>query len=234
MSRLGGDEFVLLLPQTDAAGAAEVAAKVLAAAQVPFQVEAHELTITPSIGIALAPRDGDDLDALQRAADTAMYRAKAEGRNTWRFYTAELQAQSNRTLLLSNALRRAIEREQLSLAYQPQMDLTSGRIIGAEALLRWQHADFGNVSPAEFIPIAESTGLILPIGEWVLRETARQLAQWDREGLPPLAVAVNVSSVQFRQGDLPALVQRTVAAAGIGIERIELELTEGAAITRRA
>jgi diguanylate cyclase (GGDEF)-like protein/PAS domain S-box-containing protein len=230
VSRLGGDEFVLLLPQTDAAGAAEVAAKVLAAAQVPFEVEEHELTITPSLGIALAPRDGDDLDALSRAADTAMYRAKAEGRNTWRFFTAELQAQSNRTLLLSNALRRAIEREQLSLAYQPQMDLESGRIIGAEALLRWQHADFGNVSPAEFIPIAESTGLILPIGEWVLQETARQLAAWDREGLPPLAVAVNVSSVQFRQGDLPALVQRTVDAAGIGIERIEVELTEGAAM----
>ncbi len=230
VSRLGGDEFVLLLPQTDAAGAAEVAAKVLVAAQVPFQVESHELTITPSIGIALAPRDGDDLDALQRAADAAMYRAKAEGRNTWRFYTAELQAQSNRTLLLSNALRRAIERDQLSLAYQPQMDLASGRIIGAEALLRWQHADFGNVSPAEFIPIAESTGLILPIGEWVLRETARQLAAWDLEGLPPLAVAVNVSSVQFRQGDLPALVQRTVQAVGIGIDRIEVELTEGAAM----
>jgi diguanylate cyclase (GGDEF)-like protein/PAS domain S-box-containing protein len=230
VSRLGGDEFVLLLPQTDAAGAAEVARKVLAVAQVPFQVEAHELTVTPSIGIALAPRDGDDLDALSRAADTAMYRAKSEGRNTWRFYTAELQAQSDRTLLLSNALRRAIERDQLSLAYQPQMDLASGRIIGAEALLRWQHADFGNISPAEFIPIAESTGLILPIGEWVLRETAQQLATWSREGLPPLTVAVNVSSVQFRQSDLPALVQRTVEAAGIGIERIEVELTEGAAM----
>ncbi len=230
VSRLGGDEFVLLLPQTDAAGAAELAGKVLAAAQVPFQVEAHELTVTPSIGIALAPRDGDDLDALSRAADTAMYRAKAEGRNTWRFYTAELQAQSDRTLLLSNALRRAIERGQLSLAYQPQMDLQSGRIIGAEALLRWQHADFGNVSPAEFIPIAESTGLILPIGEWVLQETARQLAAWDREGVPQLTVAVNVSSVQFRQADLSALVQRTAAAAGVGIERIEVELTEGAAM----
>ncbi len=133
VSRLGGDEFVLLLPQTDAAGAAEVAAKVLAAAQVPFQVETHELTVTPSIGIALSPRDGDDLDALSRAADTAMNRTKAEGRNTLRFYTAELQAQSNRTLLLSNALRRAIERHQLSLAYQPQMDLASGRSIGAEA-----------------------------------------------------------------------------------------------------
>ena len=230
VSRLGGDEFVLLLPQTDAAGAAEVAGKVLAAAQVPFQVETHELTVTPSIGIALAPRDGDDLDALSRAADTAMYRAKSEGRNTWRFYTAELQAQSDRTLLLSNALRRAIERNQLSLAYQPQMDLKSGRIIGAEALLRWQHADFGNVSPAEFIPIAESTGLILPIGEWVLSETARQLAAWDREGLPPLTVAVNVSSVQFRQADLPSLVQRTLDAAGVGIDRIEVELTEGAAM----
>jgi diguanylate cyclase (GGDEF)-like protein/PAS domain S-box-containing protein len=230
VSRLGGDEFVLLLPDTDAEGAASVARKVLAVAQVPFNVEGHELTITPSAGIALAPRDGNDLEALSRAADTAMYRAKAEGRNTWRFYTAELQAQSDRALLLSNALRRAIERDQLSLAYQPQMELDSGRIVGAEALLRWQHPELGNVSPAEFIPLAESTGLILPIGEWVLQQAVRQIAAWDREGLPPLTVAVNVSSVQIHQSDLPSLVKRTVEASGISIERLEVELTEGAAM----
>jgi diguanylate cyclase (GGDEF)-like protein/PAS domain S-box-containing protein len=233
VSRLGGDEFVLLLPDTDAEGAAAVARKVLAVAQVPFNVEGHELTITPSAGIALAPRDGSDLEALSRAADTAMYRAKAGGRNTWRFYTAELQAQSDRALLLSNALRRAIERDQLSLVYQPQMELArwpQGRIVGAEALLRWQHPELGAVSPAEFIPLAESTGLILPIGQWVLEQAARQIAAWDRDGLPALTVAVNVSSVQLRQSDFPALVRRTVDAAGIGIERLEVELTEGAAM----
>ena len=230
VSRLGGDEFVLLLPDTDAVGAAALAGKVLAAAQVPFNVEGRELTITPSVGIALAPRDGLDLEALSRAADAAMYRAKAEGRNTWRFYTTELQAQSERALLLSNALRRAIERGQLSLVYQPQVELASGRILGAEALLRWHHPELGNVPPVEFIPLAESSGLILPIGQWVLTEAADQLAAWDRAGLPPLKVAVNVSSVQLRQPELPGLVKRTVEAAGLDVHRLELELTEGAAM----
>jgi diguanylate cyclase (GGDEF)-like protein/PAS domain S-box-containing protein len=230
VARLGGDEFVLLVPAADAQGAADLAGRVLAVAQEPYQVEGHELTVTPSLGIALAPGDGSDLNALSRAADTAMYRAKAEGRNTWRFFTAELQAQSDRTLQLSNALRRAIERDQLSLVYQPQMDLASGRVFGAEALLRWQHPELGFVSPAEFIPVAESTGLILPIGAWVLQAAARQLAAWDREGLPPITVAVNVSSVQLRQADLPQLVRRTVEDAGVGIDRLEVELTEGAAM----
>jgi diguanylate cyclase (GGDEF)-like protein/PAS domain S-box-containing protein len=228
--RLGGDEFVLLLPDTDAAGAAAMASRVLAAAQVPFTIDGRELTVTPSAGIALAPRDGLDLEALSRAADTAMYRAKAEGRNTWRFHTAELQAQSDRALRLSNALRRAVERQQLSLVYQPQVELATGRIIGAEALLRWHHPELGQVPPMEFIPLAESTGLILPIGQWVLSEAAHQLAAWDRAGLPPVKVAVNVSSVQLRQDELPALVKRTVDAAGIGMHRLELELTEGAAM----
>ncbi len=230
VARLGGDEFVLLLPDTDAAGAATLATKLIAVAQVPFNADGHELTVTPSAGIALAPRDGLDLDALSRAADAAMYRAKAEGRNTWRFYTAELQAQSDRTLLVSNALRRAVERRQLSLVYQPQLELESGRIIGAEALLRWNHPQLGPVSPAEFIPVAEASGLILAIGHWVLGEATRQLAAWDREGLPPLKLAVNVSSVQLRQPDLPAIVKRTVQDAGLGMHRLELELTEGAAM----
>jgi diguanylate cyclase (GGDEF)-like protein/PAS domain S-box-containing protein len=230
VARLGGDEFVFVLPETDAQGAARVAGKVLAAAQEPFQAYGHELTVTPSVGIAIYPRDGEDLDTLSRAADAAMYRAKEEGRNTWRFYTAELQAQSDRSLLLSNALRRALAREQLSLVYQPQMDLTSGRITGVEALLRWQHPELGAVSPVEFIPIAESSGLILPIGNWVLEQAAQQIAAWDREGLAPLTVAVNVSSVQLRQADLPALLKRALDRAGVGTERLEVELTEGAAM----
>jgi diguanylate cyclase (GGDEF)-like protein/PAS domain S-box-containing protein len=230
VSRLGGDEFVLLLPETGVEGAAQVAQKVLAVAQVPFHVDGHELTVTPSIGVALYPRDGPDLEALSRAADAAMYRAKEDGRNAWRFYTAELQAHSDRALLVSNALRRALERGQFSLVYQPQMDLASGRITGAEALLRWVHPELGNVSPAEFIPIAESSGLILPIGEWVLEQATRQIATWDRAGLPPLTVAVNVSSVQLRQADLPVLVKRTLDSAGVRVDRLEVELTEGAAM----
>ncbi len=230
VARLGGDEFVLLLADADVVGARQAAERVLASAQEPFRIDGQELTVTPSLGIAMAPRDGADLDELSRAADAAMYRAKASGRNTWCFFSAELKAQTDRTLQLSNALRRAIERDQLSLVYQPQMDLASGRIFGAEALLRWQHADFGIVSPAEFIPIAESTGLILPIGQWVLEQAAWQLAAWDRDGLTPLTVAVNVSSVQLRQPDLPALVRRTLQAAGVGVERLEVELTEGAAM----
>jgi diguanylate cyclase (GGDEF)-like protein len=230
VARLGGDEFVLLLPETDADGAACVAQKIVAAAQEPFQAYGHELTVTPSVGIAMYPRDGADLDALARAADVAMYRAKEDGRNTWRFFTAELQAHSDRALQVSNALRRALERDQFSLAFQPQMDLDSGLIVGAEALLRWQHPDLGWVSPAEFIPIAESNGLILPIGEWVLDQAAQQIAAWDRAGLPPITLAVNVSSVQLRQADLPQQVRRALERAGVGLDRLEVELTEGAAM----
>ncbi len=230
VSRLGGDEFVLLLPETDGAGAAQVASKVLAAAQTPFQIDGHELTVTPSVGIALYPDDGTDLDALSRAADAAMYRAKEDGRNTYRFYTGALQAHAERALQVSNALRRALERAQLSLVFQPQQDLASGRITGAEALLRWQHPELGSVSPAEFIPIAESSGLILPIGAWVLEQAVRQIAAWDRAGLPPLVLAVNLSSVQLRQADLPARVRDTLARAGVSADRLELELTEGAAM----
>jgi diguanylate cyclase (GGDEF)-like protein/PAS domain S-box-containing protein len=230
VARLGGDEFVLLLPETDTDGAAHVAQKILAAAQEPFEAYGHELTVTPSVGVALYPNDGANLDELSRAADAAMYRAKEDGRNTWRFFTAELQAHSDRALLLSNALRRALERKQLWLAYQPQMDLDSGRIVGAEALLRWNHPELGEVSPAEFIPIAESSGLIVPIGDWVLETAARQIAAWDRAGLPPLTLAVNVSSVQLRHSDLPQRVKRALDAAGVGVERLEIELTEGAAM----
>lgn len=231
VARLGGDEFVLLLPDTDAQGAARVADKLLQAALSPIQVVQHELTVTPSIGIALYPKDGADLDSLARSADAAMYRAKADGRNSYRFFTAEIQAQSDRTLLLDNALRRALERDQLSLLYQPQMALATGGVVGAEALLRWQHPELGAVSPAEFIPIAESNGLILPIGEWVIRTAVAQLAQWQRAGMPLITMAVNLSAVQFRHANLPQLVTSILEEAQLSAHWLELELTEGVAMT---
>ena len=231
VSRLGGDEFILLLPDTDVQGAARVAEKLLQAALMPFQIEQHELTVTPSVGIAIYPKDGTDIDTLSKCADAAMYRAKGDGRNSYRFFTPEIQANSDRALLLGNALRRALERNQLALHYQPQISMETGKTVGAEALLRWEHPELGSVSPAEFIPIAESSGLILPIGEWVIRTAVEQLAAWMKRGMPSLIMAVNLSSVQFRHADLPQRVSSILADAQVDPGLLELELTEGVAMT---
>jgi diguanylate cyclase (GGDEF)-like protein/PAS domain S-box-containing protein len=231
VARLGGDEFIVLLPDTDAAGAARVADKLLQTTLKPFQIEQNELTVTPSIGIALYPQDGTDLDTLSRSADAAMYKAKEEGRNNYRFFTREIQAQSDRTLVLDNALRRALERNQLQLHFQPQISLATGQIVGAEALLRWHHPQLGSVSPAEFIPVAESNGLILPIGEWVLRTALKQLGDWITRGMAPITLAVNLSAVQFRHANLPQLVSSILLDAALDPALLELELTEGVAMT---
>ena len=230
VSRLGGDEFVFILPNTDAEGVAHVAGKLIEAVSTTSVIDRHELTITPSIGIAIYPDDGRDLDTLSRNADAAMYRAKREGRNTFRFFTHEMQLHSARTLALANALHHAIEREQLHIEYQPQVSLQDGRVIGAEALLRWTHPELGPVSPAEFIHIAESNGLILSIGEWVLRTALRQARRWADEGLPPLVLAVNLSAVQFRHPNLAERVAAMLAEAGVAPGSLELELTEAAAM----
>jgi len=230
VSRQGGDEFILVLPDIDADAAAQLARTVLDKLSQRYQVEQYELVVTPSIGISLYPYDGQDFDALYRCADIAMYSAKRNGRNNFQFFTAEMQARSVRTLQLENALRDASTRGELSLHYQPQIALADGRIIGAEALLRWQHPELGAISPAEFIPIAEDSGQILAIGEWVLRTATAQMKRWQDQGLPALVVAVNLSAVQFRHPDLPELVSQILDAAQLPPHYLELELTERVAM----
>ena len=230
-TRLGGDEFIVLLPGTDALGAGRAAQKLLDAIASAYQVESYDLILTASIGIALFPEDGEDLETLSKCADTAMYRAKQEGRQCYRFFTTEMQAHSERHLQLVNALRHALDLEQLQVHYQPQLAMQGGYIVGAEALLRWQHPELGSVSPAEFIPVAESSGLILPIGEWVLRRAIRQAKSWLDSGYAPLIMAVNLSAVQFRNPDLPDLITRILDDEGFPPEYLELELTEGVAMS---
>jgi diguanylate cyclase (GGDEF)-like protein/PAS domain S-box-containing protein len=226
VARLGGDEFAVLLPGADAAGSELVATKLLERLAEPCMVQGHELSMTMSIGIACYPSDGDDYEILSRNADTAMYRAKHEGKATWRFFAAGMQQRSARQLQLESALRRALERHELLLHYQPQLDASGEKLVGVEALLRWKHPEFGMVSPAEFIPLAETSGQIVSIGEWVLRTAVTQLKAWMDAGVAPMLVAVNLSAVQFRHPTLPDVVMRALTDAGLPAKYLELELTE--------
>ncbi len=230
VSRQGGDEFILILPDTGADGAAHVAGKLLEAVAQPCQIEGFDLTVTLSIGIALYPGDGEDFEALSRSADAAMYRAKHDGRNTYRFFTAEMQARSAHTLKMESALRRVLERNQLLLHFQPQLSLPDNRLIGVEALLRWQHPELGMIAPADFIPIAEESGQILPIGEWALRTAVQQMKAWMDAGLAPMTMAVNLSAVQFRHPQLPERVAQILDEMKLPPQYLELELTESVAM----
>ena len=231
VARLGGDEFVLLLPDTPASGAMVVAEKLLASIVRPAVIDLHELAVTPSIGIAMYPTDGRDFATLSKCADIAMYRAKREGRNTYRFYTQEMHDRSSRMLHMEALLRQAITRDELLLHYQPQIHLESGECRSVEALLRWNSAELGPVSPAEFIPMAEETGLILSLGLWVLRAAARQARAWLDAELPIRQVAVNVSSIQLRRPDFAQLVGECLEDVGLPPQRLEIELTESAAFS---
>ncbi|MCF8167025.1 MAG: EAL domain-containing protein [Rhodoferax sp.] len=230
VARLGGDEFVFVLPGTDGIGAAHVAQKLMDAVAMPCQIGSHELVATASIGIAMYPGDGTDMDTLSRNADAAMYRVKQESHNNFRFFAQTMQDHLAREVQLASALRHAIARGQLYLHYQPQMSLRDGRVIGAEALLRWTHPELGPVSPAEFIAVAEDTGQIIALGEWVLQTAIAQMKQWLDAGLPEMVIAVNVSAVQFRNAQMPDTIQRILRQTGLPADRLELELTEAAAM----
>jgi predicted signal transduction protein with EAL and GGDEF domain len=234
LSRLGGDEFVILLPEIrDRLTAGSVAHRVLKRLEQPFVVGEHEVFVTVSIGIATYPEDGHTADSLVRNADRAMYHAKQQGKAAYQYYSKEMNAASVQRLNLESGLRRALEEDQLEVCYQPQIDVGTGRIIGAEALLRWTHPERGQVPAATFIPIAEDSGLILPIGEWVLNCACRQVAEWAKAGLPAVPVAVNVSAVQFRRQDLPDLVRRALTMSGLSAEMLSLEITETAIMSVR-
>jgi len=227
LARIGGDEFVLVLEELhDDLNVITVLNKIIASFSEAFTISGYVVSTTVSMGVAVYPSDGRDIQTLMRNADTAMYKAKELGRNTFQFYQPDMNALSLRRLSLATELREALQYNQLELYYQPQLETRTQRIVGVEALLRWKHPVMGSISPAEFIPIAESTGLIVPIGQWVLERAARQLADWHKQGIRQLRVAVNISAVQFRQVDLAEQIARTVAAYQVPPEAFELELTE--------
>jgi diguanylate cyclase (GGDEF)-like protein len=227
VARLGGDEFVLLLPGVQGAAEAErVALKVLETLRQPFHLEGRELFVTASMGISLFPNDGQDADALVRNADAAMYRAKEQGRDSHRLYAPLMNDQAVERLALENALRRALSNDELVLHYQPLVEITSGRIHGVEALLRWRHPEKGLLWPSDFLHVAEVTGLILPIGPWVLRTACAQARAWHEQGMSGLRVAVNLSARQFQQGGLAEQVRRALGETNLPPSCLELEITE--------
>ena len=229
VARIGGDEFTIVLEGTgEGKDAATVARKLIESISAPFRVGNQELFVGTSVGITSYPADGLDSETLMRNADAALYQAKEGGRGTFRFFTEEMNERARRLLVREVALRHALARDQLALHYQPQVDARSGRITGAEALLRWTNPELGTISPSEFIPIAEETGLIVPIGEWVVRKACEQAVAWRAAGHAELRVAVNLSARQFRQQDLVESVLRVLADTGLEPRALELELTESA------
>ena len=229
VGRRGGNEFGFVMANLGhERDALALAQRMLEAIAVPFVIGGQQMVVTASIGIAVAPKDGASSENLLKCADVALLRAKQSGRNTFRFYSPQMDADAARRLALENGLREALNRQELSVHYQPQISLESGQMLGMEALLRWHSPQFGHISPVEFIPIAEETGLIIPIGEWVLRTACRQTKAWLDLGLMPLRVAVNLSTRQFRQANLLASIADALADSGLPAAALELEITESA------
>ncbi|MFA6444675.1 MAG: EAL domain-containing protein, partial [Sterolibacterium sp.] len=225
--RQGGDEFLIVLSNvSDADAITSIAVKILESVERPIHIEGKELSTSLSIGISVYPDDSRDVDTLLNLADTAMYSAKESGRNVYRFYTEQMNADAHDHQRIRVGLRRALEQNEFVLHYQPQIDLASGAVVGAEALIRWNHPEQGLLPPGRFMHVAEDSGLIVPMGDWVLREACRQAVEWQQAGLPELVVAVNVSAMQFKRGDLEQSVLLALRASGLAPKFLELELTE--------
>jgi diguanylate cyclase (GGDEF)-like protein/PAS domain S-box-containing protein len=227
VSRVGGDEFVVLLSQIGTTeDAARVADKLITGLSQPYGVEGHELQVTASVGICIYPDNGTQPNVLLRNADASMYSAKEGGRNRYQFYSEDMTVRAIERLSLEHDLRGAAQRGEIFTVYQPQIELATNRVIGAEVLMRWRHPTQGLIAPARFIPIAEDSGLILVIGEWILVEACRQAQQWRDRGLLDASISVNVSAIQFRQNDFVRVVERAINVSGISPDCLELELTE--------
>jgi EAL domain-containing protein (putative c-di-GMP-specific phosphodiesterase class I) len=232
IARVGGDEFVIMMTGIQSAPDAAMAAeRIVDLMTTKFSVRDHSLNVTCSIGISMFPEDGLDGETLLKHADAAMYSAKQKGPNNIEFFTEDLSIQMVERLNLESGLRLAIERQELYLVYQPQMDIATEKIVGVEALLRWKHPEMSLVPPDRFISVAENSGLIVPIGEWVLKTACAQARKWQDEGHPAMSIAVNVSAVQFRQDGFRDLIKRVLRETGLPPQYLELELTESLLLT---
>ncbi|AMC36459.1 EAL domain-containing protein [Janthinobacterium sp. B9-8] len=228
VARMGGDEFAIVTDLVAKEDAATVARKVLSTLSAPYTIEQAELFVTPSIGISFSPDDGMDADSLLRRADVALYQVKENGRNHFRFFAPEMNQRATRILEMESALRNALVRNEFELYYQPKIDLFSGALVGAEALIRWQHPEMGQIQPIQFIPFAEESGMILPIGEWVLNEACKQAKKWHEK--LPLSIAVNLSALQFRQDNIVEIITAALQNAQLDGKYLELELTESVVV----
>lgn len=231
LARMGGDEFALYIPRMKTTDeAAELAELLLKQFTPSFSLGLHEVYVTSSIGIAIAPENGYDGDTLMRNADAAMYLAKDQGRNNYQFYSAPIRNDGMERIKMETMLRHALDRDEFVIYYQPRVETSDGKLVCVEALIRWIHPELGMISPAQFIPLAEETGLIVPIGEQVLRKVCAQRKRWTDAGMPYFKVSVNLSARQFRQTELPEVIQNVLRSTGMPAELLELELTESAAM----
>lgn len=232
VSRQGGDEFTILMPGLTRKEVERSVKNILDAFANPFLLHEHQLYMTPSIGISLYPTCGDHADILIKNADTAMYRVKEKGKNAYQFFNETMGMQVSQKLNMENALRKALKNDQLLLLYQPKFNVRTGKIKGVEALIRWEHPELGLVSPADFIPLAEETGLIIPIGRWVLERACAQCKKWQSEGMPGISVAVNLSMVQLKQENFVKTIKQALNETGLDPKFLEIEITESVAMNK--